>query len=171
MLNPNKTASANSRGIIISFRDANKHSFISYEPEPVSKFQSSLPRYQEIEKPVFNKIQQKIYGQAVYGLHFYTEEQLSKLSQEKKNAITNTYNRVQNILNCWKQEIANKKVDNLFLRLFPHSPITKVFVNTKGSDSSIRIHHTFKDLGLSQEKVARKLIESRVLPENFFNLG
>ena len=171
MLNPNKTASANSRGIIISFRDANKHSFISYGPEPVSKFQSSLPRYQEIEKPVFNKIQQKIYGEVVYGLHFYTEQQLSKMPQEKKTAIMQTYNKVQNILNCWKQEITNKRIDNLFMKLFPHSPITKVFVNTKGSDSSLRTNQTFKDLGLSQEKVARKLVESRVLPENFFNLG
>lgn len=170
MYNPNKTASANSKGIILSFRDTNKHSFVNYEMSGFSKFQSDLPRYQEIENPVFNRIQQKIYGQAVYGLGFYTEKQVIKMAPAKKQFITDTYNKVQKILTCWKQDVANEKVDRFLLALFPNSRIAKAFVNTKGHDESIKTKHTFKDLGLSQVNIAKKLIESRVLPENFFNL-
>ena len=170
MYNPNQTASANSKGLILSFRDTNKHSFISYEIDGVSKFQSDLPKYQEFENPVFNTIQQKIYGEAVYGLNFFTEKQIIKMPAEKKHFIIQTYNKVQKILNCWKQDVANEKVDRLLLNLFPNSRITKALVKTKGYDESIKIKHTFKDLGLSQLNIAKKLVDSKVLPENFFNL-
>ena len=54
--NPHKAISANSKGIIISFRDVNKHKFIPYESKMVNSIQiKGTAKYQKLDRPVFNK--------------------------------------------------------------------------------------------------------------------
>jgi len=77
---------------------------------------------------------------------------------------------VQRVINRWKQEIVNEKVDGFLLRLFPKSPVVKAMVETKGYDDSIKSKLSFKDLQLDQYKIAKKLVEEKLLPKNFFNL-
>lgn len=170
--NPHKTVSASSKGIIISFRDANKHRFMPYESSMLEDIQHhGHKKYQQIESPAFNKIQQKLYAEAVYGLNFYSEETVQQMSKSKKLRVLAKYAKAQRILNRWKQEIVHEKVDSLLLALFPNSPITKALVDTKGYDRQSRESHSFKELGLSQQDVADKLIEVNLLPQNFYQLA
>lgn len=170
-INPHKTVSAGSKGIIISFRDANKHRFMPYENLHVEEIQQKgSVKYQSLEQPPFNKIQQTLYAEAVYGLSYYSNADVEKMSKSKKLRLLTKYAKAQRILNKWKQEIVYEKVDSLLLALFPDSPITKALVETKGHDRSSKETHSFKELGLSQQDVANKLIEVKLLPDNFFQL-
>lgn len=170
--NPHKTVSAGSKGIIISFRDANKHRFLPYENLHVEEIQQKgKSKYQVLEQPAFNKIQQQLYAETVYGLSYFSEDDISKMSKSKKLRVLAKYAKAQRILNRWKQEIVYSKVDSILLALFPNSPITKILVDTKGYDRSSRETHSFKELGLTQKDVASKLMEVKLLPENFFQLA
>jgi hypothetical protein len=170
--NPHKTVSAGSKGIIISFRDANKHRFMPYENNLVEEIQQKgKTKYQVLEQPAFNKIQQQLYAETVYGLSYFSPDDVSKMSKSKKLRVLAKYAKAQRILNRWKQEIVYSKVDSIFLTLFPNSRITKLLVDTQGYDRSNRETHSFKELGLTQQDVASKLMEVNLLPENFFQLA
>ena len=57
MRNPHKTVSANSKGIVVSFGDVNKHKFIKYEPTAVEQIQLyGTVKYQKIEQVGCNPI-------------------------------------------------------------------------------------------------------------------
>jgi len=171
MYNPHKTVSANSRGIIVSFRDINKHKFMAYDNQYVNDLQlKGRSRYQQIEPPVFNFKQQQIYSEAVYGLNIFTKEDLQKMPATKKSAILNHFNKVQRFLNAWKQEIVSIKVDSFLLKLFPRSSVIKHMVEIKGSDDTLKDKHSFKELGISKKMIASKLIEAKLLPKEFFKL-
>lgn len=170
--NPHKTVSASSKGIIISFRDANKHMFLPYENPVLEDIQlNGHKRYQQLETPVFNSVQHKLYAEAVYGLSYFSTEQVEQMSKSKKLRVMAKYAKAQRILNRWKQEIVHEKVDSLLLALFPHSPLTKTLVETKGYDRDTKETHSFKELGISQQDIASRLIEENLLPENFFQLA
>lgn len=127
-------------------------------------------RYQEFEKPVFNLAQQIIYSEAVYGLKSYTENQLSKIPEVRKKAICHRFNKVQRLLNGWKQEIVGQRIDNLLVSLFPKSKIIKHMASVKGYDDNIKQPQSFKALGISKLDIANKLIDARLLPKEFFQI-
>ena len=172
-INPHKTVSAGTKGIIISFRDANKHRFMPYENvQHIEDIQhKGKTRYQVLEQPAFNKIQQELYAETVYGLSYFSPADVDKMSKSKKLRVLAKYAKAQRILNRWKQEIVYSKVDSILLALFPNSPITKLLVDTQGYDRQNRETHSFKELGLTQEDVASKLMEVNLLPQNFFQLA
>jgi len=76
---------------------------------------------------------------------------------------------VQKVINRWKQEIVNEKMDNLLMNMFPKSPIVKQMVGIE-ADDTIKCNFSFKDLGLNQIKIAQKLVSLNLLPQNFFDL-
>ena len=172
MYNPNKTISANSKGIIVSFGDVNKHRFIKYESETVNQIQLyGTVKYQSIEQTGFNPIQEKLFAEAMYGLNFYTPEEIKMMPAEKKRFIIVLYTRVQKVLNMWKQEIITKQVNHFFLTLFPNSPYIKFLTENEYYDKNLECPLTLRDLGITSEKfIAEKLVESKLLPFNFFKL-
>lgn len=173
MRNPHKTVSANSKGIIVSFGDVNKHKFIKYEPTAVEQIQLyGTVKYQKIEQVGFNPIQEKLYAEAVYGLNFYTAEEIKTMPAEKKRSIMVLYTRVQRILNRWKQEIIWKQVDSLLISLFPRSPFSKFLSENDYYDRDLECPLSLRELGItSQAVIAEKLVENKLLPYNFFKLS
>jgi hypothetical protein len=170
-LNPNKTVCASSKGIVISFRDANKQKYIPYESTMLNEIQLyGHVKFQQLESPILNTIQQKLYSEAVYGLSYFPKDVVAEMSKGKKLRVLARYAKAQRILNRWKQEIVHTKVDSFLLALFPNSPITKALVETKGYDRESKECHSFKELGLTQEDVANKLMEFNILPQNFYQL-
>ena len=140
--------------------------------EVVSKIQKfGHVRYQQIEKPPFNKIQQRIYAEAIYGLTFFSQEELAMLPGKKRYDIIQRFKRTQSTLNQWKQEIADEQITRLFKTLFPKSPVTKLFMSIKGSDDALKCRLTFKELGINQQMIAQKLIETGILPADFYQLA
>ena len=166
--NPNKTVSASATGMVISFTDSNKHQFVRFDKPTKPVYRK---RYQETEAPVFNNKQQKMYLEALYGLSVYPQEMVNKMPRNVVMRIITRYEIVQKVINRWKQEIVNQRVDRLLLNLFPKSPIVKAMVDVKGYDDTIKTRVSFKDLGVDEYRIARKLVDEKLLPQNFFNLA
>jgi hypothetical protein len=167
----NKTISANTKGIVVSFTDVNRNTYIPYSNKYVIEKQlEPKPKYQHIEQSVFNVQQQKIYALSIYGLSVFSKEEVQKLAPEEKTKIIRNYTRIQSFLNKWKQELAEAKVNNLLLSLFHNSKIIKDFCSVNGYDKDHKDFHTFKELGLTQQVIAKKLVEQKLLPKNFFQL-
>ena len=172
MYNSEKTVSANSRGIIVSYTDANKHMFMNYEtPKHIRKIQlEDKPRYQKIENVFFNKTQKDVYLKTVYGFEAFTKEEIAKMSKRQKFNITVIYTKANRILNRWKQEIVNEGLDSLLKHIFPNSPLVSKITSIKGYDDRVICDISFKDLGISRKQIADKLIEFGILPQNFYQL-
>lgn len=128
-------------------------------------------KYQPVEKPIFNKEQQRLYAEVIYGLTIFKPEEISKLSPKRKYEIVTTFKKSQKILNEWKQEIINFKVNGFLSKLFPKSKVVIDLVNINGYEETIKCKHSFKELGLTQEVIAKKLVQCGILPPNFFQLG
>jgi len=172
MYNPNKTVSANPKGIIVSFRDCNKHKYMPYQSKTVDDIQQfGKARYQKLDVSPFNKIQQQLYSETVYGLTIYSPEEIAQIPAKRKSQIISTHKRVQHFLNKWKQEIIDEQVNDLLTTLFHKSSFVKKFCSVKAYDRGYKDRHTFKELGLSQDKIARKLVDTGYLPANFYELN
>lgn len=127
-------------------------------------------KYQPVEKPIFNKEQQRLYAEVIYGLTIFKPEEISKLSPKRKYEIVTTFKKSQKILNEWKQEIINVKINGFLSKMFPKSKIVNQIISINGYDETSKCKHSFKELGLTQEMIAKKLVECGVLPNNFFQL-
>jgi hypothetical protein len=126
-------------------------------------------RYQSFEKPLFNTIQQRLYSEAVYGLSLYNQEQLLHLSRSKKHDILVVFKKAQVVLNTFKQQVINTQVNSFFEKLFPKSQISRLIVSTE-VDPGLKCKLSFKELGINQQMIADKLIQSGILPRNFYEL-
>lgn len=171
-MNPNKTISANSKGITINFGDVNKHKFVYYSNnEHVRKIQQNgTVKYQLLEATEFNKIQQHLYNQAVYGLKSFPNEVIMEMKAEKIRSIQATHIRAKDVINNFKQEVAAENIDSFLIKLFPKSPIVKQMIGTKGTDPFIKVTTSLRDLKITPLMLAKRLVNHHVLPENFFNL-
>lgn len=128
-------------------------------------------RYQDLETPVFNKLQQRIYAEAVYGLSTYTEAELARMSGKRRHEIIMLFKRTQNTLNEWKVQIIENKVIGFLNKLFPRSSTVRVFNSITGTEGAGKCKLTFKELGINQKMIAEKLVSAGILPENFFQLA
>ena len=164
----NKTISVNSEGMIISFTDTKKHQFIKFEK--MDDFPKRKKENQELETPVFNQRQQKMYAEALYGLSIYHENDVKKMPKNVVMRIITRCEAVQRTINRWKQEVSNSIVDKFLLDTFPNSPIVKQMVDVKGYDDTINCKLSFKDLGMNQLTIAKKLVDLHLLPQTFFEL-
>jgi hypothetical protein len=168
--NPEKTISANSKGMVISYRDQNKTSFVKYEV--VDKIQlEGTSKYQQMVK-YFTPQQKDLYQKVVYGFKAYTPEEIASMSEKTKINVTVTYTKAQRVLRKWKQDILFDNINGMLAILFPKSKIVKQFIETKGyTEEDKESFISFKQLGIPQEKIAEKLIEFGLLPKNFFQLA
>jgi hypothetical protein len=171
-MNPNKTISANSKGITITFGDVNKHKFVYYNNnDVVKKIQvRGKAMYQNIEEFGFNKIQQRLYAEALYGLKSIPNEVLMEMRVEAIRKIQQRHVKAKEVINNYKQEVSNKKIDALLAKFFPKSPVVKQMVNAKGVDSNVKCSLSLKDLKITPTMLAQRLVAHNVLPDNFFKL-
>ena len=173
--NQEKSISANSNGIIISYGDAKKHQFMRYEtPSHVNKIQTEgTVKYQKIEEPIkFNPTQKDLFSKVVYGFKAFTKQEIEAMNERKRINVTVTYTKAQRILSKWKQQIAFGKLDKLLLSLFHNSLIIRQMSGITGQLDNIPKDEqvSFKDLGVNQNQIANKLIEFGLLPQNFYQL-
>lgn len=170
-MNPNKTISANSKGITINFGDVNKHKFVYYNNnQDIIKIRKFNKKYQITEEFGFNKTQKKLYVEAVYGLKSIPNEVLMEMRVQTIRNIQLKHKKAKEIINSYKLEVSNTMIDNFLLKMFPKSPVIKKMTDIKGIDSSIDCTLSFKDLKISSKMIAERLVKHNILPENFFNL-
>jgi hypothetical protein len=173
--NTEKCISANSNGIVISYGDANKHQYMSYQtPAHVKKIQlEGTVKYQKIEEEVKLSPKQKdLYSKVMYGFKAYTKEEIATMSERKKINVTVTYTKAQRMLRNWKQDLTFSFIDRLLLAMFPKSPVVKQMSQIDGHLDNIAKEDeiSFKDLGISQQQIVNKLLEFGLLPKNFYDL-
>jgi len=173
--NAEKAISANSKGIVISYRDVNKYQFIRYESTSyVKNIQiSGTVKYQKIQpEENFNEKQRDLYQKTVYGFKAYSKEELNALNEKSKQQIIVNYTKVQRILNKFKQDVLYKTVDNFLLAMFPKSNIVKQFTSVSGhlKEPVLEEEFTFDELGISKFAIVNKLMEYSLLPKNFYQL-
>ena len=157
--NEHKTVCANTRGIIVSFRDVNKHKFVPYNRTVEDKQLYGSVKYQS----VFNKTQEKIYVQTVYGLDAFSYKEIKAMSVEQKSVIIQRYSRVQKVISKLKSDCYELSLMNLLKKVFHHSELMQEFCKAETTP-------IFSDI-LSQEQIAKVLVQKRLLPENFFQLA
>ena len=172
-MNLDKTASASKSGVLVCYRDTQKHQWIPYEDIQVDRHipLRGVSKYQQVEFKSFNLTQQKLYNEVVYGLDSYPEKEILEMSKTRKRKIVQTFERTQRLLNHWKQEIINETIDEFFVKWFPKSRAAIAFASVKGVDSNVKNKSSFKELKISKPMIASKLIEFNILPLNFFELS
>lgn len=124
------------------------------------------------EKDPYNSYQNFLYNRALHGLSIYSQDEISKMSIEKKKRINKSHNKCQTVVNLLKQEVTNQLANDFFVRWFPEMEITKSLVNyfgTTGHENHVN-NMSFKMLKISKPLVIARLIETKLLPKNFNQL-
>lgn len=126
----------------------------------------------QFEQDPFTPYQNFLYKRALFGLSVYTEEELMKMHGDKKKRIDKVHKRAQDVLNIWKQSIADKSAMALLSKVFWHSSLIKDCGEKFASDidTTYISNLEFKDLGISKNQVIDKLINEKILPINFYQL-
>ena len=127
----------------------------------------------QFEKDPFNEHQNFLYNRALYGLSVYSQEEINEMPFEKKKRVTKLHKKAQTLINLWKQEIVNTLANRFFTDIFPDMEITQCLVEYYGTGGDPEYINTmsFKTLGITKEDVINKLIESKLLPKNFYQLN
>ena len=124
------------------------------------------------EKDPYNSYQNFLYNRALFGLSIYSQDEISKMSIEKKKRINKSYKKCQVVVNLLKQEVTNQMANDFFLRIFPGMEITNSLVNyfgTEGHPDHVN-NMSFKMLKMNKTLIITRLIEKKVLPKNFNQL-
>ena len=124
------------------------------------------------EKDPYNSYQNFLYNRALHGLSIYSQDEVSKMSIEKKKRINKSHKKCQNVVNLLKQEVTNQLANDFFVRWFPEMEITNSLVNyfgTTGHENHVN-NMSFKMLKISKPLVIARLIETKLLPKNFNQL-
>ena len=124
------------------------------------------------EKDPYNSYQNFLYNRALFGLSIYSQDEISKMSIEKKKRINKSYKKCQVVVNLLKQEVTNQMANEFFVKIFPGMEITNSLVNyfgTEGHPEHVN-NMSFKMLKINKPLVIARLIERKVLPKNFNQL-
>lgn len=124
------------------------------------------------EKDPYNSYQNFLYNRALFGLSIYSQDEISKMSIEKKKRINKSYKKCQVVVNLLKQEVTNQLANEFFVRIFPGMEITNSLVNYFGIEGHPEHvnNMSFKMLKINKPLVIARLIERKVLPKNFNQL-
>lgn len=166
-MNTNKVVNATKTGISVNYTDTNKHFFIYYDKIEEKKV---FKNYQDVVN--LNPKQIKIYRLAIYGVEALSEQEYKLLTKIEVKRIISKQKHTQKLINRWKQQIVQIKVNSLLSKLFPKSSIISELIsdNDYYSDTLIN-NHSFKELGITKKTLIDKLIELKCLPINFYNIA
>lgn len=178
MNNENKVVTAGPEGFTVYYIDSRKHFNYKYH-QPLLPYLKKLQvygesykgkRYQQFELDEFTPYQNRLYKDAVYGLSSYTITDLKKMSISEKVEIKKINKLAQRILNEWKQEIVSKLVDDFLLNVFYNSRTVKKMIMYSYNYTCEKVvnHLSFAELNISKRHIALKLMEQKILPDNFF---
>lgn len=153
-----KTVSATTRGIIISFRDVNKHKYVPYN--------AHVERKQLYNKPLgpvlFNSVQDRLFTRTVYGLGAYTTQELKTMSPKTRSHVIRRYARTKAVITRLKDDFYEQNLLGMLKQIFHHSPLMQSFC-TKSEPIISQV--------LNDQTIAQALVKEGLLPKNFFQLA
>jgi hypothetical protein len=126
--------------------------------------------YVEYEKDGFNDYQNHLYKRALFGLSTFEQSELETMCSKKKMRISKVHKKAQRIINIYKQKLTIAYTNQLFESLFPNSPLTEYLLEETQIDNSMKNTLTFKELGITKDKIINLFISEGVLPKNFMNI-
>jgi hypothetical protein len=137
----------------------------------IHKDEPDVPTVQEYDDIEFTPKQYEQFMLILKGLGHLPKHIINKLSRKEKERITDTQKRAFELLNQWKFEIWETRVDNFLIKVFPNVPLVKNCIARKKYNSlSIKVELSFKDLNISNQMIVDKLLEWDILPKNFYKL-
>jgi hypothetical protein len=153
----------------------------------ISKVQHNRAQYQNSVRPKYqdrkwiSEYQHQLYKTAVLGLKAFTKKELYRMSIATKKKIVEFYKKAQVILNRWKQQLVNEMFEQLCsidCIKFDYNPFQKVFDDTvigvkkfgHQVDDTVECTLTFAQLKISREQIIQKLIDTGILPSNFYQI-
>jgi hypothetical protein len=126
--------------------------------------------YQQYDADILNPNQNFLYKRALFGLSMYETTELETMSEAKKERVKKMQRRCQFVLNQWKQEMMISFSNSLFSHFFKNHPFLNPFWEQTEPDPKFVCTLDFKDLGIRKEQIVNKLIETGILPINFYQI-
>ena len=164
----NKVVTATLKGISVQYTDTKKHFFIDYEKNETIERNKTFKNYQD-DVVKLNPQQIKLYRLALYGIEALSEKEQCCLTALEKINIKHKQKTTQKLINRWKQNITQLKVNNLLINLFPNSKLINNICNDNDYYCDQLINPlSFKDLKISHRKLIDKMIELNCLPSTFY---
>lgn len=122
------------------------------------------------EKDPYSEYQNFLYKRALFGTKMYTQEELLKMHPDKKKRIEKVSSRTQNVLNIWKQKRIIE-ITNVIFSIFKKGTIaSEIIDNYSDTNPMFMSKSSLKELGINKEMVIDKLLEEKILPQNFKEL-
>ena len=129
-----------------------------------------------------NEFQEHLYNRVVYGLDIYDHKEVRKMHPAKRKRIVEKHYKTRKVLNDWRLEIIYSLSNSLFSLFKQHTVVEgqesskihfRPLINTDASPckSDIADAMSLAELGITRVQVIDKLIKSRILPHNFYELG
>lgn len=118
-----------------------------------------------------NSYQNFLYNRVMFGLSVYSQDEIENMHWEKRKRIVKVQKRTREVLNVWKQQIANVMTMRFFERVFPKTEFTAHFIETVNDiDPTFKGTLDLKLLGITKKDIVNKLITEGILPNNFYQL-
>lgn len=122
------------------------------------------------EQDPYSEYQNFLYKRALFGLKMYTPDEIKSMHPDKRKRIKKVHKRAQHVLNIWKQEILIE-LTNKILGIFNKDSLAGELIDLYSEPDPKFVSKTsFKELGISKDMVVDKLLEEKVLPDNFKSL-
>lgn len=163
-MNNIKSISAKANGVEIYYEHSKRTVTIPYD-KSLYQNKSQSSRTEARRGFYMNPIQRSMYRRLMYGLNDFTQAEMGSLDKYTKEAILRDYEAAKAVIHRLKYEEYYSPVDKLFNAIFPH-----VKIGSRPSDILYAELPSLKDLRITTEKVCKALINSGLLPKNFFSI-
>ncbi len=128
---------------------------------------------QRLDYTKLNPRQHFLFKRVLHGINIYKPEERQDMHWDKRRRIKKVWIKGQNVINEWKQEISNKKVNSYLQSVFgSNSNIINGIINTPANETMKEYKNklTLKELNITYEDLILKFIGVGLLPQNYLSL-
>ena len=126
-----------------------------------------------LEYSKLNPSQHLMFKRILHGLKMYSKDEIINMHKEKRGRIIKVWKKSQKVINQWKQQISNKKL-NCFLEVTfgNNSPMINDLMAIPTTDILDDYTNilTLKQLGITYEDLILRFMSVGLLPKNFLSL-
>lgn len=128
--------------------------------------------YQKLNYTKLNPQQHFRFKRVLHGLNMYTKDEVAKMHWDKKRRIIKVWKKGQSVINEWKQEVCNKKINHYLTNWFGKSQLVKDIIDIPATETLPDYNNKLKlkDLGITYEDLILKFMSVGLLPNNFLEL-
>lgn len=134
LINENKTISVDANKMSVMYTDTNKHYVYKLDDQPnreivlfgkTFKGKSAM----SVKDDSTTDRERQILEDILYSKDKYSPEEIKQMPLIRQYYLTEVARRAEQALYNWKREIINSQVDDILLKLFPHSKMVAKIVD------------------------------------------